>query len=84
MRTRAIPTKEGEKEITRFNFAITHRDKGKFFELSNKWVRRALEAMKDFNTTTLVVKRKGSGLDTEYRFLPPGLSWTPQTTPSTS
>lgn len=71
MRTRTIPTKEGDKEITRFNFAITHKGKGKFFELSNRWVKRALEAMKDYKTTTLVVKRRGSSIsDTEYQFLP--------------
>src|SRR5215467_10076673 len=41
------------------------------WELSNRWVRRALEAIKEYQTLTLVVKRRGSGMqDTEYVFLP--------------
>ena len=79
-RTRTIQTKEGEKEITRFAFVV----KGKtgheqYFELANRWVKKALEAIRDYSSTTLVVKRKGSTIsDTEYNFLPPGLAnWSP-------
>jgi hypothetical protein len=74
--TRTIQTKEGEKEINRFRFMVYNPkiDKHQAFELSRKWVKRAIEAMKEYNTNTLVIKRKGSSmLDTEYTFLPTGL-----------
>jgi len=80
-RTRIIQTKEGEKEITRFAFLVRNPKTGKNqqFELANRWVKKALEAMRDFQTTTLVVKRRGSTIsDTEYSFLPVGLTnWSP-------
>ena len=73
IRTRSIRIKEeGEKQITRFNFMIrTKSGKDKFFELSNRWAKRCLESIREYNTTTLIVRRKGSSmLDTTYDFFP--------------
>lgn len=81
MRTRTTTTKDGKSEdITKFNFVIKNPklgDKEQFFELSNRWVKRCLESMKQFNTITLVVRRSGSGLETTYDFFPPGMNWQP-------
>ena len=74
--TRTINTKEGEKEITRFAFVVWNPQikQRQLLELSNKWVKAALQTMIEYNTNTLVVKRTGSSMtDTAYTFLPPGL-----------
>ena len=74
--TRTINTKEGEKEITRFAFVVWNpqiRQK-QLLELANRWVRSALEAMREYNTNTLVVKRTGTTMqNTNYTFMPLGL-----------
>ena len=81
MTKRTISTKEGDKELNRFAFLIWNPTlkKNQLFELAPRWVSRAISAIKDFQTTTLIVKRKGSTIsDTEYNFLPPGLAnWSP-------
>jgi len=76
MRTRTINTKDGEKTIERFAFVVWNEQSKRlqYFELAQKWVRAALEAMQEYNTNTLVVKRTGSKMtDTSYAFMPPGL-----------
>jgi hypothetical protein len=40
------------------------------FETSRKWARRACAAMTFNNTNTLIVKRTGIGLKTDYTFQP--------------
>jgi hypothetical protein len=72
-RTRTIRVKdEDEKQITRLNFMVkTKSGKEKFFEPSNRWAKRCLETIRSCNTTTLIVKRKGSSIfDTTYDFFP--------------
>jgi len=68
-RTRTINTKDGEKEITRFAFVVWNPvlKQRQFLELANRWVRAALEAMVEYNTNSLVVKRTGTTItDTSY------------------
>lgn len=33
-----------------------------YFELARKWTIKAVEVMRDFNTTSLIVTRTGSGI----------------------
>lgn len=73
MKTRTIRTPEGPKQITRLNFIIWNHKVRRFqyFSFARKWTKRALETMKDFNTTSLIASRTGAGMfDTNYSFSP--------------
>ena len=65
-RTRTIRTRDGEnqRQITRMTFIIwNHRFKRyQYFELARRWTTKAVEAMRDFNRTSLIVTRTGSGI----------------------
>jgi hypothetical protein len=64
MRSRVIQTDNGAKTIIKTVFSIWNPkiQRDQLFELSRKWAKRAIAAMMFYNTTTLIVERKGSGL----------------------
>jgi hypothetical protein len=72
LRVRMIQTDKGEKQVIKIAFAVFNLrlQQNQLLELSRKWSTRAINSMIYHNTTTLIVKREGSGLETDYTFLP--------------
>lgn len=75
--TKTFKQKDGtEVAQTRLTFQLFNMKtkNGQSWRPANTWARKAIQAMEDFNTNNLVVRRNGSSVsDTSYDFLPVGL-----------
>jgi hypothetical protein len=76
LRTRTIHTEDGEKTVIKVVFSVWNPkiQHDQLFEISRKWARRIIAAITFNNTTTLIARRTGVGLKTDYTFQPAELS----------